>query len=853
MSMISFKINGNTISVESGTTILNAARNAGIYIPVLCSHPDVGPFQTIEISETVYQGNNIIHSDTDADINKLRGCGICVVFDEAKDTMVPSCKVIAEDGMSIQTFSEPIKKRRQEALAKILATHPHSCLTCSQHEGCIPMTDSCANNVTNLERCCGLLNRCEIQKIADYIGIPGETQRYINQNLPVVDDDPLYKIDYNLCISCGRCVRVCQQVKGVYALGAVIKDGKLVIGTTGGPGFNAAECKFCGSCVEVCPTGALMDKRVYRLKDVDEFVPCKANCPGDVDIPQYLRLVSENKLDEAAEVISSRLTLPSVLGKVCFHPCETRCKRNDVSEILNENKEAINIRMIKDYAMTYGHTQMIEKPSQKTGKKVSVIGAGPAGLTTAYILAMKGHEVTIYEKEQNTGGMLRYGIPRYRLPLEILDKDMNRLASSGFKIEFGKTLGKDIFLSDLKNNGSDAVFIATGLSKSRKLPAEGASNPNVIEGMDFLSELNKNNLDLDYFRDKSVVIIGGGNVATDAARCAIRLKAKDVCMICLESSDQMPAYPEEIKEATEEGINIINSWGVHSINEVNDNEIRINLIKCISVFNDAGSFSPKFDESVTETVNCNKVITCIGQMSDPIINSDEELNKLINYSLIKVNPDNMATDIRGVYAGGDFVSGPSSVISAVGAGRRAAKAIDLFLGGDGDIEFNKTLDKSFDMHIGREEGFNRLTRIYADLADAGVRVDDFNAVENTFSSEQAKCESGRCLQCDLRMKLAHNPLPPEKFLKFHPEFVSVVPDMAGVIQLLDDNKEVFFIKGNENLKSFIQELLNDGKQASYFMFEEEPMYTKRESELLQQYLQKHGKMPDAGDDLDDLF
>jgi NADPH-dependent glutamate synthase beta subunit-like oxidoreductase len=853
MDRISLKINGIDLTVDSGTTVLNAARSAGVFIPVLCSHPDFGPFQTIQLSDFIYQGNNRIECDEDADITKLRGCGICLVADENNNTLIPACKAVVEDGMSIQTDSEAIKKKRQENLAVILSTHPHSCLTCSQHEGCIPMTDTCAGNVSTIDRCCALLNRCEIQKIADYIGIPGETQRYIHRNLPVVDDDPLYKIDYNLCISCGRCVRVCQQVKGVFALGAVIKDGKLLIGTSGGPGFNSAECKFCGSCVEVCPTGSLMDKRVYRLKDVNEFVPCRANCPGDVDIPQYLRLVSENKLDEAAEVIASRLTFPSVLGKVCFHPCESTCKRNEVSEILNENKEAVNIRMIKDYAMTYGHLQKIEKPSYTSGKKVSVVGAGPAGLTAAYILAMKGHAVTLYEKEEKLGGMLRYGIPRYRLPGEILDKDLDRLMESGMQVITGKTFGSDITFSDLKNNGSDAVFIATGLSKSRKLPSDGASHSNVIDGMDFLNDLNKNNLDLNYFENQTVVIIGGGNVATDAARCAVRLKAKKVRIICLESNSEMPAYPEEIKEAKEEGIIIKNGWGVNSIADIGNSELEINLKKCTSVFNDTGAFSPSFNESVSESVLCNKIITCIGQQSDPIVANDEQINKLIHRGLIKVNSETLQTDIRGLYAGGDFVSGPASVIDAVGAGRKAAISIDVFLGGDGNIEFNQNLDDSFDMFIGREEGFNKLNRMYAELIDPDQRVDSFVGVEQTLNENNALCEASRCLQCDLRMKLGHNPMPPEKFIKFHPEFISAVPDMAGVIQLLDDKKEVFFIKGSDNLKQFIQELLYEGKEASYFIYEEEPMYTKRESELLQQYLQKHGKMPDAGDDLDDLF
>ncbi|MCL5991132.1 MAG: FAD-dependent oxidoreductase, partial [Bacteroidetes bacterium] len=711
--------------------------------------------------------------------------------------------------------------------------------------------DVCPGSVVTNERCCALLNNCEFQRVVDYVGVLPETPRYQFRNLPKITEDPLFNRDFNLCIGCGRCVRVCQQVKGVYALGAVIQNGELKIGTVDGPLLDNAACRFCGSCVEVCPTGAIMDKVSPRLKEYKDFVPCKASCPGEVDIPQYVRLVREGKPQDAADVISASLPLPSILGKICFHPCETACKKNELLSIPDSRQNAMSIRMIKDYAMTNSILKTPKKLRENTGKNVAVIGAGPAGLSAAHFLSLKGHNVTIYEKENEIGGMLRYGIPRYRLSEDVLNRDTNWILSSGINVKTNTRFGKDITLDKLLGNGTDAVFLSLGLSKSKRLPIQISDDVSVHYGVEFLNTLAKNKIPANYFEGKTVLIIGGGNVATDAARCAVRLKATTVTIVCLEQYDEMPAYKDELREAQEEGIKILNGWGISGVSNSN-NKNEILLKKCTSVFNAQGNFFPSYDESITDKLNVDSVIVCIGQEANYDF-TDFNFESLLNRGLIKTNTDNLETIIKGVYAGGDIVSGPKSVIEAVGAGRKAARSIDIYLGGDGIIESEAGLNKEYNMFIGRNDGFNSLQRTAAKTDNAEIRLRSFEPYERTYTSVEALVESTRCLQCDLRLHLRHNPMPPEKFLLFSKEIIEALPQDEGVIQILNNEKEVTVIKGTDNIRKTMLEWLDDKKDYSYFIYESDPMFTKRESELLQLYLQKHGSMPNAGDGLDDLF
>jgi len=847
--MVKITIDGHSVEVPSGTSILEAAAKAGIYIPVLCKHPDLLPFRSLILSDRIYQGVQVYENDDGATMESITGCGICIVEVEGKTDPVPSCKTISEDGWVIKTNSDTLKTKRQKKLIPVLEKHPHSCLTCSQRQGCLTLSADCSNSVVLNERCCEINGNCELQRLVDYVGIAPETPKFHHKGIPRIYDGELFIRDYNLCISCGRCVRACQQLRNVFALGAVIHDGKLVIGTVNGPNLSDADCRFCGACVEVCPTGAIQDVRKPRLKEFRDYLPCRANCPGDTDIPAYLKFIADGDNQSSADVIQAKLSFPNSLGKICFHPCETECRRDALSRSLNEKPGSLSIRLAKDYAMSNADMKPKVK-SSTTGKKVSIIGAGPAGLTAGFYLSLKGHEVTVYEKETRAGGMMRYGIPRYRLPEATLDRDINWLMESGMTLKTGVSIGQDLSITDLLTN-SDAVFISAGLSKSKRLPIEIPENENIHFGIEFLNKVEKKIISDDFFHNKSVVVIGGGNVATDVARTALRLSANKVKMICLEQRDEMPAYEQEIIESIEEGIEIKNGWGIGGIS-VND-KIEIALLKCISVFDDNGRFSPKYDESITDSIASDALIMCIGQESDSTVLTDEEKQIIYDRGLIKTINGSYQTAIKGIFAAGDIVSGPKSVIDAIGSSKQAAREIDSFLGGDGIISGDDRPDVKLEPKIGKIEGFCRYERVPSRLLDTEERKNSFDAVELGYSDEEASLETSRCLQCNLRMTIRQNPYPPEDCYNFTIENIEKVPNEDGVVQLLDDNKEAFLIKGAENIRKTLIGFFEEGKSAKYFSYELDKLFSKRESELVGQYLRKHGEMPDSGDNLDDLF
>jgi hypothetical protein len=347
-------------------------------------------------------------------------------------------------------------------------------------------------------------------------------------------------------------------------------------------------------------------------------------------------------------------------------------------------------------------------------------------------------------------------------------------------------------------------------------------------------------------------VIGGGNVAVDAARSALRLGASSVVVACLETAHEMPAYPEEVESALAEGIKILHSWGPEHILGKDGRVRAVGLVRCASVFDEGGRFAPRFDHATTREVPADTVIVAIGQKVKPETRELPDLDFAADGFLL-VDAENPTAGAADVFACGDLALGPSSVVRAVASGRRAAEAADRFLGGSGDIPSILGPEEP-DQWIGPDDGFASRTRAQPGIALAATRIGGFAEVESTLESARALEEAGRCLQCDLRLRISAPFLPPQPWLELTEETVAKIPTIEGVYQLLGDDRVVTKIVGTTDLARALREELTADSPAPRFVWESDPMYTKRESELIQQFLAEHGRMPSGGeDDLDDLF
>ncbi|MCK4949639.1 MAG: FAD-dependent oxidoreductase [Thermoplasmata archaeon] len=832
--MVSIRIDETEVSAEDGDSILQAADKTDVYIPRLCYHPSLPPGAGGKPAEVVYRGEDKFEC---ASPQEFDGCRLCLVEVEGEEELVRACDTPAEDGMVIRTNTERVVAERRKNLSKILATHPHVCLTCDQVEGC--PREPCSMNVPWEERCCPELGRCELQKVAEYIGIPADTPRYVPRKLHIQDQEPLIVRDNELCINCTRCVRACGEVREINALGFIFNGEDYIVGTVA-PTLSESECKFCGACVEVCPTGALQDKGIEFATRETDLVPCKRDCPVGIDVPRYIRLIKEGKYADATAVVREKAPFPLTLGMVCFHPCEEDCRRGEVSE-------PIAICGLKRYAAENddGSWKSRAEIRPDTGKSIAVVGSGPAGLTAAYYLRRLGHSVTVFEGESKLGGMMRSTFPSYRLPDEPLDKDIEGILELGIEARTNTKIGESVSLEQLSNE-HDAVLVATGAQLSRRLDIEGSDHPDVLWGVDFLREVRAGAAKP---LSGTVLVIGGGNVAIDVALSALRNGAEKVDLACLESDEEMPAFEWEIEEARNEGVNMNTCWGPKRITIVDDQVTGIELKCCTRVFDDDGRFSPQYDESTCTMMDADYVIMAIGQAPDFSFLGEDVQTR----GPVIVTDASMATNVSGVFAGGEAAKGPASVIDSIQTGRDAAISIDRYLGGNGEIEEVLAPEVEFSQSFGREEGFAGRKMTEMPSLPLEERAKSFDLIQLGYREDDARLESNRCLQCDMRLKLEKPRFPPEKWLAFTEENIETVPEADGVIQLLDEEKEVVYIAGSQNMRTTLAGELQTKEDAKFFTFEEDKMYTKRESELIQQFLQKKGSMPRYNDEMDDLF
>jgi formate dehydrogenase (NADP+) beta subunit len=824
---VSFTVDGRTIEAPAGASLLNAAQNAGIYIPALCAHPDLPPAAQRGAGDG--------------------GCNLCMVEIDGEEGLVKACSRSVEAGLVIRTQSPAIQKVRQSNLARVLGPHPHVCLTCPQREGCSRTTCSFGNPVET--RCCSIFSNCELRKVADFIGIPSSTPPYKPVQLPIIKDEPFFDRDYNLCIDCRRCLVACNDVRGVGCL--EIKETETPQGTrtwvgTIAPTLIESGCTFCQACVVVCPTGALMDRTLDPARREESMVPCKSACPAGIDVPRYVQLAAEGKYGEAIAVVREKLPFPGILGRACFAMCETACRRGQLDDPLS-------IRNLKRIAADNdtGIWREHSKRLPATGRKAAVIGAGPAGLTVAYYLAKQGHSVTVFDAQPGPGGMARYGIPSYRVPVEIIEDEVSEVAALGVEFRYETRIDN---LDTLFADGFEAVFIGIGAQGGDKLGIPGDDLPGVVDSPTYLQAATMRlvNTPGGIQTGKKVAVIGGGNVATDNARTSRRFGA-EVDMVYRRTREEMPARLEEFEGCVEEGVNIRYLLAPKKIEEGgNGSRLRITYARmALGEPDESGRRRPvDTGEEVVEGVDL--VIAAVGQYPARFegfgVNTDRK-------GRVTVREDSMLTSRPGVYAGGDCVLGPSTLIESVAHGRVAAAAIDKALGGDGDISEVLLRDGwDTDPWIGRQEGFNQRRKLHPIMLAPEKRT-GWDEVELGFDDASARAEAARCFKCNLAPKIAHAVLPPESWLELNETAVAGVTTEAGVYQLLDADKNVLVIKGAENLREGLEEMLDKADVAKYFVFEEAPFFSQRENQLVQAYMQQHGSMPPGvgADEMDDLF
>ncbi len=476
--------------------------------------------------------------------------------------------------------------------------------------------------------------------------------------------------------------------------------------------------------------------------------PCYLTCPSNVDVQGYIAAIAEGKYTEAIKIIKQDNPFPAVCGRVCTRPCEDECRRNLVDS-------KVGIDFLKRYAADKDFIDefpYVPETKDKTGKKIAIIGAGPSGLSAAYYLAINGHDVDIFEQYEKAGGMLRYGIPEYRLPNDVLDREIKSITDLGPKIFTNKKLGKDFTLDELKEKGYDAVYIAIGAHKSVFMGVEGEDANGVYGGIDFLRDVVA---EKDIELGEDVIVIGGGNTAIDTARVSLRLGAKNVTMIYRRTIKEMPAHITEIEDAQEEGVEI--EFLTNPVKIIKDENGKVKEIECVKMAlgepDSSGRRRPMPIEGSEFRIKASTVIFAIGQRSDLRCMENEEKAgiRFTRWRTIEANEKTFMTDIEGVFAGGDFRRGADTVIGGIADGKKAAWVIDKYLHSGEVIPYPEefyskkdTLQKQVpEFYV----NFEKKPKMEMPKLSAEKRVNSFFEVELGFSDKMAETEADRCLEC----------------------------------------------------------------------------------------------------------
>ena len=541
-------------------------------------------------------------------------------------------------------------------------------------------------------------------------------------------------------------------------------------------------CVACGRCVEYCPSGAARlgqklctkngeieypvqelpdetkwgrDKWSVDYRDKNQIncydtgtAPCKASCPAHLPVQGYIKMASQGKYLDALKLIKTENPFPAVYGAICNRRCEDACTRGRVDQAvaIDEIKKFIAEQEL--HAKTRYIPPMLNYSGKPFQEKIAVIGAGPAGMSAAFYLKKMGYPVTVFEKEKRPGGMLMNGIPSFRLEKDVIEAEIDVLREMGVEFRCGVEVGRDITVQKLRQDGYKAFYVAIGAQDGRKAGIPGEDAKGVLTGLEFLRCVNQ---DMENTRIAGrTVVIGGGNVAVDVARTALRAGASSVSMYCLETRVTMPAAGDEIEEAAQEGIGICNSWGPKEILTENGRVTGVVFKKCVSVFDESGRFHPVYDEEQLLTVECEAVLVAIGQSvrwGELLAGTKAEFNR---NGTVKADPVTYQTAEPDIFVGGDVYTGPKFAIDAIAAGKEGCVSIHRFVHPGQSLTIGRNLrqfselDKD-NLQLDPETFDNAKRQVPGRKSPDGNN--NFRDLRSTFTEEQVRAEAGRCLGC----------------------------------------------------------------------------------------------------------